>query len=140
PRQLPSDRTDFIGHTALLDEMDRLAGPEGGPNVMVISGMPGVGKTTLAVHWGHQRRARFADGQLFLNANAYGPVPPEAPVEILGRFLQALGVPASRLPAGVEPRRDLFNQLLAGRRVLIVLDNVQDSSQARQLLATSDTC
>jgi DNA-binding SARP family transcriptional activator len=141
PRQLPNDVTDFTGHRELLGELDMLTEPaHAGPNIMVISGMPGAGKTTLAVHWAHRQRHRFPDGQLHLNAGAYGPVPPVEPADALGRFLHALDVPQDRIPAGVEQRRDRLNQLLADRQVLIVLDNVLDSAQVRPLLPTSDTC
>ncbi|MEV0127115.1 BTAD domain-containing putative transcriptional regulator [Dactylosporangium sp. NPDC050688] len=137
PRQLPGDVGDFVGQRALLAELDDLTAHDG---VVAVSGMPGVGKTTLVIHWGHHRRDRFPDGQLYLDANAYGDAAPVDAAEALGRFLRALDVPADRVPAGLEQRRDRLNQLLSGRRMLIVLDNVLDSDQARALLSTSATC
>jgi DNA-binding SARP family transcriptional activator/tetratricopeptide (TPR) repeat protein len=137
PRQLPGDVGDFVGQHALLDELDELTAHGG---AVAVSGMPGVGKTTLVIRWGHHRRDRFPDGQLYLDANAYGDAPPVDPAEALGRFLRALDVPADRVPVGLEQRRDRLNQLLSGRRMLIVLDNVLDSDHARALLSTSGTC
>ncbi|MEV4516063.1 BTAD domain-containing putative transcriptional regulator [Dactylosporangium sp. NPDC049525] len=137
PRQLPGDVGDFVGQQELLAELDDLTAHG---SVVAVSGMPGVGKTTLVIHWGHHRRDRFPDGQLYLDANAYGDAPPVDPAEALGRFLRALDVPADRVPVGLEQRRDRLNQLLSGRRMLIVLDNVLDSDQARALLSTSGTC
>ncbi len=141
PRRLPKDISDFTGHDELFRQLDALTDADRGEtNIVVLTGMPGVGKTTLAVHWAHQRRHRFPDGQLYLNANAYGSGAPVEPVEALGRFLSALDVPAERIPVSVDERRDRLNQLLAGRRMLIVLDNVRDSGHARSLIPTSGTC
>jgi DNA-binding SARP family transcriptional activator len=141
PRQLPKDVGDFVGHDDLLAELDSMAGPDClGTNVVVLSGMPGVGKTTLAVHWAHLRSSRFPDGALYLNANAFGAGPGIESTTALGRFLNALGVPADHIPTSVEERRDQFNEILAGRRMMIVLDNVRDSGQARPLISTSDGC
>jgi tetratricopeptide (TPR) repeat protein len=141
PRQLPKDIHDFTGHDDLLTELDQMAARrQAGPNVAVISGMPGAGKTTLATHWAHRQRHHFPDGQLYLNAHGYGPGAPVNPDDALGWFLRALDVPADRVPADMELRRDRFNRLLNGRRVLIVLDNVKDSDQVRPLLPATETC
>jgi DNA-binding SARP family transcriptional activator len=136
PNQLPPDIPDFVGNAAVLAEIDALAGSG---RVIAISGMPGVGKTSLAIRWAHRQRHRF-DGVLFLNARAYGPTPPVPPEEALGRFLHALGVPADRIPDGVEERHERLNALLTGRRVLVLLDNVRDTDQVRALLPGGDTC
>ncbi|MGI5145370.1 ATP-binding protein [Plantactinospora sp. CA-294935] len=138
---MPADISDFTGHRAVLAELDTtVRTPAPGGQVVVVNGMPGVGKTTLVVHWAHRHRDRFPDGQLWLSADAYGPTPPVSPEDALGRFLRALGVPADRVPAGGEQRRERFNQLLAGRRILIVLDNVRNSDQVRPLLPTAEGC
>lgn len=141
PRQLPNDIPDFTGHQELLAQLSDLTEAAAwGPRTIGISGMPGVGKTTLAVHWAHLQRHRFPDGQLYLNANAYGPAPPIEAADILGRLLRALDVPPDQIPPGIERRRDRLRETLANRTVLIVLDNVRDSEQVRPLLPVSDTC
>ncbi|WP_089156466.1 AfsR/SARP family transcriptional regulator [Micromonospora sp. NBS 11-29] len=139
PRQLPNDVPDHTGHRGLLDELDALAAGEGTSKVVVLTGMPGVGKTTLAGHWGRQRQGWFPDGQLYLNAEAHGPAPPVGAQEALHRFLVALGVPADRVPPDPHRRVELYHRLMDGRRMLVVLDNVVDSDQAQQLLPRSDT-
>ncbi|SCF14874.1 Tetratricopeptide repeat-containing protein [Micromonospora matsumotoense] len=139
PRQLPNDVPDYTGNTGLLDELDALAADGGKAKVVVLTGMPGVGKTTLAGHWGHRRQSWFPEGQLCLNAEAHGPVSPVRPQEALRRFLVALGVPADRVPDDPDRRVALYHRLMAGRRMLVVLDNVVDSDQAQQLLPRSDT-
>ncbi|WP_422753584.1 ATP-binding protein [Micromonospora sp. WMMD708] len=139
PRQLPNDVPDYTGNVGLLDELDALAADGGKAKVVVLTGMPGVGKTTLAGHWGHRRQSWFPEGQLCLNAEAHGPVPPVRPQEALHRFLVALGVPADRVPDDPDRRVALYHRLMTGRRMLVVLDNVIDSDQAQQLLPRSDT-
>lgn len=139
PRQLPNDVPDYTGQTGLLDELDALAAGESGSKVVVLTGMPGVGKTTLAGHWGHRRQGWYPDGQLYLDAEAHGPLPPVGAQEALHGFLVALGVPADRVPADARRRAELYHRLMDGRRMLVVLDNVVDSEQAQQLLPRSDT-
>ncbi|WP_203901693.1 AfsR/SARP family transcriptional regulator [Virgisporangium aliadipatigenens] len=135
PRQLPKSIFDFAGRKELLVELD-----EADTNLIVLSGMPGVGKTTLAVHWAHLRRGRFPDGQIFVNANAFGAGPPVEPHAALRRFLTALGVPADRVPRDTDERRELFDDLVVDRAVLVVVDNARDSTQVRQLLSNSASC
>jgi tetratricopeptide (TPR) repeat protein len=141
PQQLPNDIPDFCGQAELLTELDALTvEQESGTTAVIVAGMPGAGKTTLATHWAHRHRHRFPDGQLYLNADAYGPTPPVRPDEALGRFLLALGVPPDRIPSGEEQRRERFNQLLSDKRILIILDNVLSSDQARPLIPASSGC
>lgn len=136
PNQLPPEIPDFVGFEDVLTEIDTLAGPG---RVIAVSGMPGGGKTSLSIRWAHRQRHRF-DGMLFLNACAYGPAPPVPPEEALGRFLHALGVPADRIPDGLDERHERLNTVLTGRRVLLLLDNVRDADQVRALLPGVDTC
>jgi DNA-binding SARP family transcriptional activator len=141
PHQLPSSIRGFAGRKEMLTRLDAMAGSDRGPgNVVVITGMPGVGKTTLAVHWSHGQLDRYQDGHLYLDACAYGPGSPVDPHEALSRFLHALGLESDRIPQEREARRECFNDTLDGRRVLIVLDNVADSAQARPMIPRSDTC
>ncbi|WP_198348149.1 tetratricopeptide repeat protein [Plantactinospora sp. KBS50] len=139
PRQLPHDVPDFTGHDGLLSEMDRLATDSGTGNVIALTGMPGVGKTAFATRWGHARSGWFPEGELYLNAEAHSRVPPVQPDDALRRFLVGLGVAADRIPDDATQRRELYHRLLDGRRVLVVLDNILDSDQARQLIPRSAT-
>jgi DNA-binding SARP family transcriptional activator/Flp pilus assembly protein TadD len=138
PAQLPADLVTFTGRTR---ELARLPAPPGEgetPPAVVISaidGMAGVGKTALAVHWAHQIRDRFPDGQLFLDLHGHSPdVPPVDPSAALDRVLRALGVPGERIPRHPEDRAALYRSTLADRRVLVVLDNAHDEDQVRPLL------
>ena len=118
-------------------ELARLAGLAGGGRVVVsaIGGTAGVGKTTLAVHAAHQLLGQFPDGHLYADLRGYteGQDPAE-PGEVLEVFLRRLGVPAEEMPATVEDRSGLLRQVLAGRRVLMVLDNARSEGQVRPLL------
>jgi DNA-binding SARP family transcriptional activator/tetratricopeptide (TPR) repeat protein len=133
PRQLPPDIGDFTGRETLLDELT-------GNSVVVISGMPGVGKTTLATHWAHRRRVEFTGGQLYLDAGAYGAGPAIDPEAALDRFLRALGLPPDQMPVTIEQRRDRFEELIGDRRVLLLIDNVLSSAQVRPLIPRSANC
>ncbi|GIL29037.1 AfsR/SARP family transcriptional regulator [Actinocatenispora comari] len=137
PRQLPRDLHDFTGRHDLLDTLDDLVGHT---HLVVVTGMPGVGKTTLATHWAHRNRHLFTDGQLYLDARGYGPSAPLDPHDGLGRLLHALGTPADQLPTDTEGRRDLLNQTLADRTMLILIDNVRDADQLRPLVPTAERC
>ena len=141
PAQLPADTRTFVGRAAELSQLDHLlAGPDPSA-VVVVSGAPGIGKTALAVHWVHRIAPRFPDGQLYLNLRGFDPdgIVVE-PNEVIWRILDALGVPAERIPATVDGRAALYRSLLAGRRMLIVLDNARDVAQVRPLLPGAPGC
>ncbi|WP_428966170.1 ATP-binding protein [Micromonospora fluostatini] len=145
PRHLPAAVPGFVGRGAALAGLaavlaHRHTSPGSVP-VAVVSGTAGVGKTALAVHWAHRVADRFPDGQLYVNLRGFdagGPVP--EPAEVLREFLEALGVSASRIPAGLAGRSGLFRSLLADRQVLVVLDNAGTAEQVRPLLPNSPGC
>jgi tetratricopeptide (TPR) repeat protein len=139
PCQLPQAVAHFTGRAAELAALTDLARQEAGAGgavvITTIGGTAGVGKTALAVHWAHQIAGWFPDGQLYANLRGWDPAgPPAEPAEALQGFLEALGIPAAQLPAGMQARAGLYRSLLAGRRMLIVLDNAYDPSQVRPLL------
>jgi transcriptional regulator with XRE-family HTH domain/Tfp pilus assembly protein PilF len=145
PRQLPASVRRFAGRERELALLTGLLGQAGArPAAAVISaigGTPGVGKTTLAVHFGHQTAGLFPDGQLYVNLAGFGPSgSPLAPGQAVRGFLGALGIRPEQIPPGLDGQAGLFRSLLAGRRMLVVLDNVVDEEQVRPLLPGSPGC
>ncbi|RSM75899.1 tetratricopeptide repeat protein [Kibdelosporangium aridum] len=139
PNQLPADVPGFTGRGTELSEMDdRLAGP--GMPICVISGTAGVGKTALAIHSAHRIRKRFPDGQLYVDLQGYSPGRPVTALDALGRFLNALGVPGAEVSLDVADRASRFRTELAGRRMLVVLDNANSVEQIRPLLPGTESC
>jgi tetratricopeptide (TPR) repeat protein/DNA-binding XRE family transcriptional regulator len=140
PRQLPAVTAEFVGRGNELAALD--IGPD--PSAVVVTaidGMAGVGKTALAVLAAHRWADEHPDGQLFLDLHGFteGHAPVE-PGEALDRMLRALEVPAGQIPANVEDRAALFRSRLAGRRVLVVLDNAADETQVAPLLPGTAGC
>ncbi|MFD9865626.1 BTAD domain-containing putative transcriptional regulator [Streptomyces niveus] len=143
PAQLPLEARGFTGRQRELARLDAVLAPavEGPAAVSALSGTAGVGKTALAVHWAHRVADRFPDGQLHVNLRGFGPSGTAvAPDDALRGFLEALGVPAQGVPADLQGRTGLYRSLLAGRRVLVVLDNARDADQVRPLLPGSPGC
>ncbi|WP_238419319.1 AfsR/SARP family transcriptional regulator [Streptomyces taklimakanensis] len=141
PAQLPATVPDFTGRAPFVAELgEQLATAES--RIMAVSavaGIGGVGKTTLAVHVAHAARDHFPDGQLYVDLQGAGPAPAE-PEAVLGSFLRALGTSDSTIPDGVEERAALYRSLLAGRRILTLLDNARDAAQVRPLLPGTEGC
>lgn len=144
PAQLPSRVAGFAGRTGHLAELDDLVRRTGGTAagaITVVAGSAGVGKTALAVHWAHAAAPRFPDGQLYVNLRGFDPGGrPVRPGEVLHGFLGALGVPAALIPADDDGRAALYRTMLAGRRLLILLDNAADADQVRPLLPGCAGC
>jgi len=144
PRQLPAGVGHFTGRRDELSALDRLleetAGGGGAVIITAIGGTAGVGKTTLAVHWAHLAADRFADGQLYVNLRGYDPGQPMTATDALAGFLRALGVPGSDIPPEEDERAARFRSILAGRRMLVVLDNARSEPQVRPLLPGSPGC
>ncbi|MEU5694714.1 BTAD domain-containing putative transcriptional regulator [Actinosynnema sp. NPDC020468] len=137
PALLPAAATGFIGRDEELAWLDRLCDSRD-PNattIAVLSGAPGIGKSELAVTWGHRRAEQFPDGLLFAALNGFSPDrDPVEPSEVLSRFLLALGVPADGVPREVDDRVGLYRSVLAKRRVLVVLDDAWEPEHVRMLL------
>ncbi len=142
PAQLPPPVAAFAGRGAELASLEAIVpGPEDGTVISVIAGTAGVGKTTLAVHWAHRVAARFPGGQLYVNLRGFDPSGPAADAgQALRGFLDAFAVPPERIPARLEEQVALYRSLLAGRRVLVLLDNARDAEQVRPLLPGSPGC
>ncbi|MFC9848835.1 BTAD domain-containing putative transcriptional regulator [Streptomyces sp. NPDC060223] len=151
PSQLPAGTSSYVGREREKRELDGLLGTEAADGVdradgedrstvMAVVGPPGVGKTALALHWAHVRQERFEDGHLFVDLRGHSPLPALEPADVLARFLRALGVPPDRVPAGEEEAAAMYRTLLAGRRMLIVLDNAGSADQVRPLLPGPGRC
>ncbi|MER7845127.1 tetratricopeptide repeat protein [Kitasatospora sp. NPDC096077] len=141
PWQLPTDVRGFVNRAVEQEAMDRLL-VERPPSaqVLVLTGTAGVGKTSLALHWAHAVRERFPDGQLYANLRGYDPQEPMAAAQVLERFLRALDVPAVAIPTDPEAMASTYRSLVAGRRMLVVLDNASSAAQVRPLLPGVPGC
>jgi tetratricopeptide (TPR) repeat protein/transcriptional regulator with XRE-family HTH domain len=145
PRQLPPAVPHFTGRAralkTLTDLLSETAPPGRAVVISAIDGTAGIGKTALAVHWAHQVAEHFPDGQLYVNLRGFDPGgQPMAPAEAIHGFLDALGVPAAQLPMGLQAQVTRYRSLLAGRRMLVLLDNARDAAQVRPLLPGSPGC
>jgi tetratricopeptide (TPR) repeat protein len=144
PRQLPADVSAFVNRRPELRALTRLitakatrpaaVARRSASAVVVITGSAGVGKTALALHWAHRIRDSFPHGELYANLRGYDDGPAVTAEAVLDRFLRDLGVAAPSIPPDPDGRAALFRSLIAGRRVLIVLDNVADIGQVRPLI------
>jgi DNA-binding SARP family transcriptional activator/tetratricopeptide (TPR) repeat protein len=147
PAELPHDAAGFAGRTDELTTLHALLPPEEGrgpANTVVISaigGAAGIGKTALAVHWAHQVRDRFPDGQLYVNLHGFDhDRQPLTSTEALELLLRSLGLDASAIPPDGEAQARVYRTLLADRRVLVLLDNAASAEQVRPLLPGSPFC
>ena len=142
---LPPDAAAFTGREAELGQITATVTGMGGSGSVVmihaIGGMPGVGKTALALHAAHLLRDRFPDWQLFIDLQGYTPGhDPVAPEAALAGLLTAAGVDPRQIPEGTAARAALWRDRMAGQRLLLVLDNAASSSQVAPLLPGGSDC
>lgn len=143
PAQLPVQPASFTGRTGVLRRLDGMLDERLGHSpltVGVISGVSGVGKTALAVHWANQVVSRFPDGQFYVDLRGFHEEAPVSAKAVLDQFLRGLGVHTAQIPADTGERAALYRSLLGGRRVLIILDNARDAEQVRPLLPGNGRC
>ncbi|WP_227480973.1 ATP-binding protein [Thermobifida fusca] len=137
----------FVNRQAQLAALDALAREADDPSepvrpvtVSIIAGAPGVGKTALAVYWAHRERARYRDGDLYVDLRGYGPGPRVEAAQALETLLRGLGVAPDRIPADLDGRAAMYRSLLDGRRMLVLIDNAASADQVRPLLPASPHC
>jgi len=144
PRQLPHDivAAGFVGRTDLLATLDAATTTPSGEwtgCVIVLDGMAGVGKSALAVRWAHQARHRFSGGDLYANMNGFADGPKVEPAAVVDDFLIALGHPPNEQMSG-RSKELLLSSILARQQILVLLDNVRDSAQVRELVPLLSNC
>ncbi|MGW1343437.1 BTAD domain-containing putative transcriptional regulator [Kribbella sp. NPDC002412] len=134
-QQAPSAPPDFVGRAPELATIRTALGSAAlSSRVVLINGIAGVGKTALALTAAHSLRTEYPDGQLYADLRGSDPTTTPAPIQVLGRFLRALGVPGRRVGTDEAEAAALFRSELADRRMLVLLDNAQDAAQVRPLL------
>jgi tetratricopeptide (TPR) repeat protein/transcriptional regulator with XRE-family HTH domain len=139
PRHLVGREDLLAGLTAALDRAG--TGDAAEAMIVAVGGAGGIGKTAFAVSWAHRVAARFPDGQLYVNLRGFDPSgAPMTPGEAIRGFLDAFAVPAARIPTRPDALTGLYRSLLAGRRLLILLDNAADADQVRPLLPGGYGC
>jgi tetratricopeptide (TPR) repeat protein/transcriptional regulator with XRE-family HTH domain len=137
PRQLPFASGDFTGRVRELELLTRYLSTAKGVSVTAITGMGGIGKTTLAIHTAHEVAERFPDGQLYLDLRGFGIGPPLEPLDALTYLLEDLGEPT---PADLATASARFRTALTDRRLVLLLDNAADQDQVRPLLPGTGGC
>jgi DNA-binding SARP family transcriptional activator len=140
PRQLPPGTGDFTGRASQLGQLRALLAWPGttAPAIAVVTGSAGAGKTALAVRFAHEAAGRFPDGQLFVDLYGHADAEPLPVMAALRRLLRALG--SREVPGDTEEAAALFRSLVAGKRMLVLLDNAGSAGQVRPLLPGAAGC
>lgn len=137
PSQVPPPPEYFTGRVSELANLRRLVSPKGTPRpvaLVVVTGVGGVGKTSLVLQWLHESRGDYPAGQLYADLQGFGTAQPASPADILGRFLRALSMPPDRIPDGLDEQASLYRSVTDGRRLIVLLDNAATAAQVRALL------
>ncbi|MGW3621843.1 AfsR/SARP family transcriptional regulator [Micromonospora arida] len=144
PAQVPLSTRFFSGREReigwLSDVLSAACQAPAGPVMVAVDGLPGIGKTSLVVHWAHTVAESFPDGRLFIDLQGYDAKEAVDTEQALTYFLSALAGPRAEIPATVEAQAALYRTLTAGRRMLVILDNARDAEQVRPLLPTAPGC
>jgi DNA-binding SARP family transcriptional activator len=143
PRQLPADVSPFVGRDRYLARLEQVLAPGDPPPatpVALVTGMAGVGKTALVTHWAHTHADAYPDGQLYVDLRGHSKDAPLSEAEALAAMLSGLGVNAEKVPPRAPDAAALYRSLLAGRRMLVVLDDAPGPELVRALLPGSATC
>jgi DNA-binding SARP family transcriptional activator len=144
PEQLPADLRSFVGRSEELAAVDALLPDDPtlpGPRAVVVTGMAGVGKTSFAVRWAHRIADRYPDGQVTVNLRGFDPARPTLTQrEALTAVFDSLGVRPGQVPGDLDRQAAYLRNLVAGKRILFLFDNVRDADQVRPLLPGVDTC
>lgn len=138
---LPPDVAEFTGREAELKrlETELLAAHERAVVISAVAGKPGVGKSALAVHVAHRLAIQFPDGQVYVNLRGADQQPLSAETALTD-LLHVLGLPGEQQPISLDGKAAVWRQRLAGKRVLVVIDNARDEAQVRPLLPGSSNC
>jgi DNA-binding SARP family transcriptional activator len=142
--QIPVDLGDFTGRQKELARLTQGAGSDGAAvRIATITGMPGVGKTALAVRAAHACASRYPDGQIFIDLNGHGHSPADAVMtsfDALGSLLRTVGAAEKQLPSSLAERASLWRACLAGRKIVLLIDDAVDAAQVRPLLPGAADC
>jgi hypothetical protein len=144
PRQLPADVPNFVGRDRYLSQLGEALGSDGGSAsgtpLVLVTGMAGVGKTVLVTRWAHSVASAYPDGQLYVDLRGYASAPQLSEMEALTALLSGLGLPTAQVPPRPQDAAALYRSMLAGRRMLIVLDDAPRADLIRALLPGSSSC
>ena len=139
PQQIPTPLPHFIGRKHELEFLDKIADSGDRPRAIVICGPAGVGKTALAIEWANHNCGKFPDGQLHVDLHGFDDARPVSREEVFDSFLRALGAPPDELPGLPSAQESMYRSMMAGKRVLVVLDNAESAESVRPFLVGSNT-